>query len=204
LPFDVGNYLFASSVGVRKQDQQGVIKQMNFLVRDIETELTFESPDTPVAPATQSAAMNLIDGWYASNLNRNFASDLNENYVPPGWLSTGPVALASPEPSTAPAFYRQVVARGCRTCHIALPNADWDSARPWNSSSADGNPHVCGGSAQINLNGKMANSKVTFDLLWQSAQQSADIRALIGTHLGCGTAGVGISAPFLNPVFPSH
>jgi mono/diheme cytochrome c family protein len=186
LPFDLGNYNFSQMTGLRKADQQLTLKQMNYFVRDIEANSTGSN-------IASTAIMSLIDGWYANSPNRFVNSDLDESYVPIGWRSTGALAAASSSPATAPDFYRQVIARSCRTCHVALPKFDWDTARPV------GGAHLCGGTAKLNMNAKMANSKVTFDQFWLTAQQVPAFRALIGTHLGCGQAGVGVFAPFQDP-----
>jgi mono/diheme cytochrome c family protein len=196
LPFDLGNYQFASRFDLSKSWQQGALKQLNFLVRDIENDFAFEPPSQPgpPLPVTPTPAMRLIDGWYAGKPNRDEASELDEFYLPPAWTDTGTLTSNSRNPGTAPSFYLQIVARTCRTCHVALPSADWDTRAIPRSD-----PHVCGGSSDLHLNGKMANSKVTFDELWLSVAQSTDRRAMMDAHLGCGVGGVGISAPFPNP-----
>lgn len=192
LPFDLGNYNFSPTAGLRKADQQLALKQMNYLVRDIEADFSGSN-------VAGTAIMSLIDGWYADSPNRFVNSNLDESYIPSGWRPTGALAAASADSATAPNFYRQVIARSCRTCHVALPNRDWDTTRP-----PVGGAHVCGGTEELSLNAKMANSKVTFDQFWLTAQQVPSFRALLGTHLGCGPAGIGVFAPFQDPAFPSN
>ncbi|MBI4519885.1 MAG: hypothetical protein HY701_03550, partial [Gemmatimonadetes bacterium] len=53
----------------------------------------------------------LIDGWYASGPVQD------PNFVTSGW--SGSLAEAK--------FYREVLAKSCRTCHIALPGRYWET-----------------------------------------------------------------------------
>lgn len=183
LPFDIGNFAFSSGSGLTRSEQEPALKRLNLLVRDTE-------PSVP-----QTAIKKLIDGWYGGNADPNQFSPFNEGYIPQEWLS-GTVRTSADDQSTALQFYSTVVAKSCRTCHVALPNFDWDSQAPF------GEPFVCGGSSKIHVNGTMPNSKVTFDLMWKRAQQpgqvGGDFSALLSTHLGCGAP---ISEPRPNPAY---
>jgi hypothetical protein len=186
LPFDIGNYAFSTETGLTRSDQELAIKRLNMLVRSTE-------------PAESNTAIKkLIEGWYGGNTDPNEITIFNEGYIPDEWL-TGAVRAASPEPATAPQFYQSVVAKSCRTCHVALPNFDWDSRVPF------GEPFVCGGSSNIHLNGTMANSKVTFDQMWKLAQQPGqaglDYRRLLNVHLRCRNA---LSEPLPDPAYPAR
>ena len=79
------------------------------------------------ASNTQPEITEIIDEWYG-NLGTGFNSSTTNYFkAPPGW--SGNVA-----------FYENVVAKSCRTCHIALgrnPSTDisWHTAASFNNNS---------------------------------------------------------------------
>ncbi|MFM2053661.1 MAG: hypothetical protein RL456_1698 [Pseudomonadota bacterium] len=100
LPFDTGNYLFASGEGLDEAAQQVAIHALNRLVQQ-----------TAPTPATR----RLIDGWYASGTTR-----LDRGHVPPAWQALG---------ADGQRFYREVIGTACRTCHTAMRERfDWDAS----------------------------------------------------------------------------
>jgi hypothetical protein len=56
-----------------------------------------------------TATSELIAGWYA-----NGSTTLDKNYLPASWQGQGPASTA---------FYQNVIARTCRTCHVAMVEA---------------------------------------------------------------------------------
>lgn len=101
LPYDVGNFEFASASGLQKCQQEDQIFHLNQNV--------LKTGPTPVEN-------ELIAGWYSTNGSVTCPSTiqhvLNEDYIPPSWS-------ASLLPS-AVTYYKEVNARSCRTCHVAM------------------------------------------------------------------------------------
>lgn len=193
LPFDLANYAFSTSSGLRDTDQYASFKQLNSMVHDIEN---FIQPNSP--------ASQLIAGWYGASpgLTTNIVPNLN--YLPQYWANqTDPVARD---------FYRLVVAKACRTCHVALPRSNWDAVAPPHEGNAGSTQRrrVCGGGIDIQNNAVMPNSKVTFDRMWASANQATDdggkMRAALVKYLNCDVSvnRSGLMAPLPDPGFPSR
>lgn len=157
LPFDLGNYRFSGSPQLTEAAQSDALRALNGLVRETFGGLT-------------SATTNLIDGWYPSA-----SGPMHKDYVPPTW----------PVNADDRAFYLGVIARSCRTCHVAMKaSADWDTFRP-----SVGTSHVCGGGADLEANGSMANSLVTLNYLLGRADSDPQLTRLMSTYLGCVRAG---------------
>ena len=109
LPFDTGNYFFASTQSLGETAQSEAIKRLNQLVADT------ESLDDNESTATR----RLVQGWY-----RGGRTMLDREYVPDAWS-----AAEATKPG-ASSFYREVVGASCRTCHTALGSSfDWDAHR---------------------------------------------------------------------------
>ena len=93
LPYDNGNFLFSSKVGLREQDQEASLHNLNLNV--------LNANPTP-------AAQGLIAGWYANN------SPFDHDYVPQSWKD------AEASYPHAPEFYKKVIGTSCRGCHINM------------------------------------------------------------------------------------
>ena len=91
LPYDNGNFLFSSKVGLREQDQEAMIHNLNLNVLNANP-----SP----------AAQGLIAGWYQNGT-------FDHQYVPASWQA------AEATYPTAGEFIR-VVGTSCRGCHINM------------------------------------------------------------------------------------
>jgi hypothetical protein len=91
LPYDAGNFAFSSTAGLTEADQEAAIYNLNQNV---------------LKAGPNTATSELIAGWYA-----NGATTLNKLYVPTSWQGQGSAAIS---------FYQNVIARSCRTCHVAL------------------------------------------------------------------------------------
>jgi hypothetical protein len=182
LGFDTGNYRFSTQAELTEPRQSDALRELNRLVLHTEG-----------GAGSTTATANLIKGWYADG-----TSTLNKAYVPgdptrtEGWHETSEKA----------AFYRGVVATSCRTCHSALGSGearfDWDS-RPTSFTGAVGSTvqrHVCGGTADLAINGSMPNALASLDRLLDANTPDAELlKTRMQTYLGC-------SAPAADPVFP--
>ncbi len=103
--FDIASFKFArpgtraddSSRSVPTAAEQVAFKALNNMVRN----------SNPAAGIKQ-----LIEGWYAPSMSR---STQDTAFVPPGWKDAN-----KPADNTLPNFYLNVVAKSCRTCHVAF------------------------------------------------------------------------------------
>ena len=162
LPFDTGNYLFASDASLSESAQSEAFYQLNALVKA--TELAATTPTS-----------QLIDGWYAAG------HVLNKAYVPPVWRT----AEAAPATQGAARFYREVVGISCRTCHVSLgARFDWDSVV---LTPARASTQFCGGTPDLAQNASMPNALVSSDRLLDSIRSDAALAALVTQYLGCAT-----------------
>jgi len=176
LPYDVGNFEFSSKPGLTEADQETAIFHLNQNVLN--------------SGPTQ-AELDLIAGWYAGG------TTLDKNFTAPSWLATGD--------ATAIDFYRKVVARSCRTCHVALIepyNFDhYDNVAPFAQTAVfpdagfDMGINVCGGSVHIRRDHMMPNSLITFNRLWLSSGTADDQPALLQQFYGADTAADGVCPP---------
>ena len=159
LPYDVGNFEFSSKFGLRRQDQE---QQIYFLNQNV-----LKAGPTPAEQA-------LITGWYA---NQGFRKTLDQGYIDPSWPSADNAAYA---------FYQDVYARSCRTCHVALVeglNFDhYQNITPGSgvfyredSPEVDIPITVCGGDKQVFRDHSMPNSLVTFNRFWLDPFQSDEL-----------------------------
>jgi hypothetical protein len=101
LPYDVGNFEFASTPSLQKCAQEDQIFHLNQNV---------------LKAGPNMAESELIPGWYSTVGSVMCPSTthhvLNEDYVPPSWQASGdPIAIT---------YYKTVNARSCRTCHVAM------------------------------------------------------------------------------------
>lgn len=161
LPFDTGNYYFASILPESAQHQK--IYDLNKLVREIET-------DT-------SPTGKLIRGWYHDDTT----NVLDKDYVPDVWRN----ADAQPATAGAARFYRDVVGASCRTCHASMgAQFDWDSTL---LTPARAEAHVCGGKADLAVNASMPNALISRDRVEQRVAADPQLAALMRTFLGCDT-----------------
>jgi len=168
LPFDIGNFEFSKRTGwpaLTKEAQQEAIYQLNQNV---------------LKTNKNSAEMDLINGWYKAGHVQD------EMFIP---------ATIGPNDAVRRSFYLNVIARSCRTCHIAL--RDEYSIRDLNFfvlGSGGLSPSilkelVCGQTDDLLRAYAMPNSKVTFDLFWRSRGTTNDQPKQIGMMSGLGPDG---------------
>jgi hypothetical protein len=162
LPYDVGNFEFASTAGLRKCDQQEAIYHLNQNV--------LQAGPTP-------AAQDLIAGWYASLGTvqcpmgpPTVGHVLNEDYVSPSWATQG---------NTAVDFYKNAYARSCRTCHVNMVEEfnfeHYDNVINGFYTALDFEATICGSGSSFVTRGfqrhyTMPNSLVTFNRFWLTEQ----------------------------------
>jgi len=176
LPYDTGNFEFSSKPGLTEADQELAIYHLNQNVLN--------------SGPTQ-AERDLIAGWYAGG------TTLDKNFTPPTWLATGdPIAID---------FYRNVLARSCRTCHVAMIEPynfdNFVNVEP-NSQTVvfpdtgfDMGINACGGSVHIRRDHMMPNSLITFNRFWLSSGTAEDQPALLQQFYGDDTAADGVCPP---------
>jgi hypothetical protein len=156
LPYDAGNFEFSSKAGLTEADQELALYNLN---------------QNALNAGPTQAERDLIAGWYANG------TTLDKDYIPPSWLATGD--------GNALNFYGIVVARSCRTCHVALReeyNFDhYSNIAPAYSQTAvfgdvgyDLGINMCGGSAQFARDHMMPNSLITFNRFWLSSGTALD------------------------------
>jgi hypothetical protein len=138
LPYDEGNFLFSTQVGLRQVDQESAIYHLNQNVLN-------------AGPTAAETA--LINGWYATSQVQN------EHYLPPSWNG---------RPAAETTFYESVYARSCRGCHVALTSQyDFDN-RNNVSTDLLSTPVCSAGTSTNWRSHSMPNSLVTFNRFWLS------------------------------------
>jgi len=151
LPYDVDNFAFHSQHPLTKDDQQGAIFRLNSNAWQVNRAIAFtnQGSNSPQAMAFD----NLFHGWYPGTLV------FNSTYVP----------TTTYQDSESQSFYLNVVARSCRTCHIAMDQANFERIDPVFLNIRD---LICGQSLFDPPNSNrayvMPNSRVTFDRFWLS------------------------------------
>jgi len=155
LPYDTGNFEFSSKPGLTEADQEEAIYLLNQNV--------LHAGPTP-------AEQDLIGGWYANG------HTLDKNYLPLSWQGQGSIATS---------FYQDVLARSCRSCHVAMMEGyNFDhyqnialgtTNNRFSDVGFDMAINVCGGSNQIVRDHMMPNSLVTFNRLWLTYQNTAGL-----------------------------
>jgi hypothetical protein len=179
LPYDSGNFEFSMASGLTGADQEEGIYQLNQNLLNVD-------PASAGPGALTQAGRDLITGWYSRPM---FPHALDPNFIPKSWqdaISTKP-ADAIVDFAVAPDFYKRVLARACRTCHVnQIAPYNFDDFR---NVSGDAGGTVMVGQTQIMLfsawefhrstcgNGSdshlfrrltMPNSQVTFNRYWLS------------------------------------
>jgi hypothetical protein len=203
LPYDVGNFEFSQTqAGLTEPEQREQIYHLN---RNV------------LLAGPTAAETELINGWYANDPITCTASDrrchvLDTTYLPDSWQATQIVAAESALQNTLQPtdiqnlqlFYQNVIARSCRTCHVAqiepynfdhfvnalVPNGQNDLLE---DPGFEFQRSVCGnafGPSNVGFSGlqrlnMMPNSLVTFNRFWLSANPAypeTDQTALFNTY----------------------
>ncbi len=168
LGFDTANYFFGSGPGQSEAAQSDAIYGLNALVAATE-------------PSGTAPINRTFVGWYPNGTHLQ-----NNAYVPPAWQA------ADVRQPGAARLYREVIGQSCRTCHAAMgANFDWDSIV---LSPARASNHICGGTAELAINGTMPNALITRDRIAEKVRADPSLGALMTTFLGC-------SSPAPDPVY---
>jgi hypothetical protein len=165
LPYDVGNFLFSSKHPNTIDDlqMQLAIFELNSNAVAVDQDIAFKNlqPVNPdLAKLVSNAFLDLFVRWYPGDIVFNL------NAPPPSSV------VGSPYGADADKFYRNVVARSCRTCHVAMDFANFETKDPVKTTNISN--LVCGQAAQkvqIDTTASsylMPNSQVTFDRFWLS------------------------------------
>jgi len=174
LPFDTGNYAFATASSLTEAAQSPMIHALNKLV--------LQTAPTP-------ATADLIDHWYLGTTDM-----LDKQYVPQVWQAYDATAAGN----GAAKFYRQVVATSCRTCHAAMDSFNWDAGATTPTLLAyASSAQICGGKPDLVANASMPNALISRDLMQARIGADADLAALAARFVGC-------SQPSADPVYPRH
>jgi hypothetical protein len=149
------------------------------LTKEAQQEAIYQLNQNVLKTNPNPAEMDLIDGWYKTTGHTQ-----KEEFSPPGTVN--------------PDFYLKVIARSCRTCHIAQRDKDsirdLTFSRPGQGGLADLGASilkelVCGQTDDLLQAYAMPNSKVTFDLFWGSRGTTNDQPKQIGMMSGLGPNG---------------
>jgi len=165
LPYDPGNFEFSSKRGLTEADQEAQIYELNQVV--LKTNAT-------------AAATELINGWYESG------KTVNKNYLPPSWRGRDQLSTD---------FYREVVAKSCRGCHVNLKSYNFDeydhmTTTPYREVGPDFSYTIgCEGANAKYRSHSMPNSLVTFNRFWNSAGTAVDQPALLNAFSAQATGG---------------
>jgi hypothetical protein len=178
VPYDAGNFEFSTKAGLTEAAQEEAIYSLNQNVLNA---------------GPTAAEKDLIDGWYASS------HVLNKTYVPPSWLGQTPIAIS---------FYRNVLARSCRTCHVAMVEgynfdhyANITPGGPFyrgEDATFDVGTTVCGGRQVIRAH-SMPNSLITFNRFWQSSGTAIDQPKIVTQFFGSNVSPTGVCTQGLVP-----
>tara|TARA_B100001105_G_scaffold189411_2_gene153685 strand:+ start:345 stop:2609 length:2265 start_codon:yes stop_codon:yes gene_type:complete len=176
LPFDTGNYLFASQRGYSEAEQGAALKELNRLV----------------AATDQFSRLHTLErlyqGWYTGS-----STTLDKGYVPEAWrqaeAGTGG-GFTTPQPG-ATKLYREVVGGVCRTCHAAMgadnQRFNFDSNVSALLGSTTARDHFCGGSAELAVNASMPNALASRNRLTDRINADPELAELTRRYLGCVT-----------------
>jgi mono/diheme cytochrome c family protein len=149
LPFIPTNYNYSSKVGLRRQDQETAMFDLNQIVAQAGATIAVKEALTGTA------------GWYGTG------KVFNNNYLPPSWANK---SQADKD------FYQKVYFQDCLGCHVNAPERlNFDHYENLVQGSRNTitslNVTMCGGgnvttSSAYVRNLAMPNALRTFDLLW--------------------------------------
>lgn len=166
LPYDPGNFEFSSKPGLTEVDQQDQLYGLNQNV--LKTNATV-------------GAQELIAGWYSAG-----GTSVDKNYVPASWRGRDQLTTD---------FYREVVAKSCRGCHVNMSAYNFDhydnlAVTPYRYVGPDFVYTIgCNGANATYRSHSMPNSLVTFNRFWNSAGTAADQPALLNAFSVQATGG---------------
>jgi len=132
------------------------------LTKEAQQEAIYQLNQNVLKTKANPAEVDLINGWYKTTGHTQ-----KDDFFPEGTVH--------------PDFYLKVIARSCRTCHIAQRDEgsirDLTFSKPTKgglSSASILKELVCGQTDDLLRAYAMPNSKVTFDLFWMSRGSAAN------------------------------
>ena len=167
--FDLASFRYPTSVltntATHVPTSVAVLKKFRLL--NTFTNLTNPSP----------AIAELIAGW------KGTGSTFNANFTPPGWL------VAGGAPAVAKGLYKDVVAKACRTCHVAIGGSssiDWHVYSGFRGHRSTIFNIVC----PSNLPTPMPQAQVTSHNFWTYKGSPATDPAFALSHFSAAGSGV--------------
>jgi hypothetical protein len=172
--FDLATFKLPGGREVPDVDERAGFKRQNLLVRG----------DHSTDNISTSAIKDLIDGWYGiTQIGTGFSDSpftgQYSNWFPPGW-SDAPGASSTH--TSHEYLYRTVVAKSCRTCHVAFTNnidkgpqnkgIDWTTFDQFNSDKSAILFYVFPSNINQAPNPSMPHSFVTYKNFWSSRNPS--------------------------------
>ncbi|HEY0792496.1 MAG TPA: hypothetical protein VGD78_15640 [Chthoniobacterales bacterium] len=154
--FDLATFRFPGDRDVPDEPEKTAFKRQNLIVRGRNVDTSLSAP----------AIKNLINGWYGigeiSLGNNNVlyvdphptVTSQNHQWNPPGWNAN-------------PSLYHNVVAKSCRTCHVAFASDDpqfgitWTTLTQFKNDAPLIGDYVFGGKI-------MPHSQVTYKNFWNN------------------------------------
>ena len=172
LPYDVGNFLFSSKIGLREVDQETAIRLLNQNV---------------LAAGPTVAAQELIAGWYANGT-------FDPNYLPASWQGRGQLAADFYRKVIATSC------RGCHVNMAEgfnwdhFDNLDQTVYRSTDLDAFFASVGDCDPANPLFRMHSMPNSAVTFNRFWKTAGTAEDLPKLFDQYLA-SVRGDGYFAP---------
>lgn len=145
--FDLATLKYPGGRDTPNDAEQALFKQQNLIVKGSDT--AANDPDNSFG-ISQPAIKDLINGWYAGG-----SPVQNKDYTPAGWAG-------GPQP-----LYLNVVAKSCRTCHVALDTRD--TGISWIAFADFSDPFRRDQIINYTCDKKkMPHAKITFENFWRS------------------------------------
>jgi mono/diheme cytochrome c family protein len=173
--FDVATFKFPGGAGRRPTDDElKRFRDMNLVVRYTITDAMDRNERAANGAMTAPAIAALITAWYPERAK----VEPVEDWVPEGWQGRG---RADAEAKDIRDLYLKVVAKSCRSCHIALEPADspvgmnepdklsFMTFEQFQTRRHDILTSVCG------TKKRMPHARVTYENFWTAAPSRIDV-----------------------------
>ena len=188
IPFDEGNFLFSTQMGLTRSDQETQIKNLNLIVLNTSA-LQAQAVNGPSQSSTRIS--HLIHGWYdtynydALTCTQTVATALDspsqQLYLPPALLQNANCNGGGTEANV----YFDIWAPSCRSCHVSNGIGIKEPLNPGDLAGILHDPpivDVCnpGQGTHPPTGLVMPNSKIAFDRFWTGA----NLPRLLQRYLG--------------------
>jgi hypothetical protein len=169
--FDLATFKLPGGRDVPNDGERAAFKQQNLVVRGNSTD-----------NISVQAIKNLINGWYGISQtyvdpHPTFTGQYS-NWFPPGMASVGwddPPGASSDTRTSHQYLYRTVVAKSCRTCHVAFPGLDWTTFQLFDTYKpliVPAPSYVFGSTPNLAPIPSMPHAFVTYKNFWSSRNPS--------------------------------